>query len=238
MKEKVYLFWIGGAPEPNQSYSMTHAVSLSFWKPYQGLIDSNFEKCNVDLYLTDARNILLKNIDKTAHVYHKFCSWETVIELQSSISSILSKSCRNKKNLVISWFILWTFCMNYFQKPIWFGLRLGISRVRTGCTSREPDCTPFYKIVRYHKISKIGQFHLCSDIRKPRKIYWSDKVLPAGSWAWFGKSDGQTLTSLDPRRPRLWSSPTFVPGKSISTKFNTINRLTRIIELVNYALQY
>ena len=73
MKEKVYLFWIGGAPEPNQSYSMTHAVSLSFWKPYQGLIDSNFEKCNVDLYLTDAGNILLKNIDKTAHVYHKFC---------------------------------------------------------------------------------------------------------------------------------------------------------------------
>ena len=72
-------------------------VSLSFWKPYQGLIDSNFEKCNVDLYLTDARNILLKNIDKTAHVYHKFCSWGTVIELQSSISSILSKSCRNKK---------------------------------------------------------------------------------------------------------------------------------------------
>ena len=98
------------------------------------------------------------------------------------------------------------------------------------CMSRDSYCTKFYKILRYHKISKIGQFHLCSDIRKPRKIYWSDKVLPAGSWAWFGKSDGQTLTSLDPRRPRLWSSPTFVPGKSISTKFNTINRLTRIEE--------
>ena len=49
--------------------------------------------------------------------------------------------------------------------------KVGISRVRTGCTSRAPDCTPFYKIVRYHKIPKIGQFHSWSDIRKPRKIY-------------------------------------------------------------------
>ena len=65
--------------------------------------------------------------------------------------------------------------------------KAGISRVRTGCTSRESDCTPFYKIVRYHKIPKIGQFHSWSDIRKPRKIYRSDKALPAGSWAWLGK---------------------------------------------------
>ena len=49
--------------------------------------------------------------------------------------------------------------------------KVGISRVRTGCTSRELNCTSFYKIVRYHKIPKIGQFHSWSDIRKPRKIY-------------------------------------------------------------------
>ena len=38
----------------------------------QSMVDSNYDKVNVDLFLQDARNILLKNIEKTAHLYHKF----------------------------------------------------------------------------------------------------------------------------------------------------------------------
>ena len=40
--------------------------------PSQKLIDENFESCNVELFLTDARNILLANIEHTGHIYHKF----------------------------------------------------------------------------------------------------------------------------------------------------------------------
>ena len=38
----------------------------------QTMVDTGFDKVNVDLFLQDARNILLKHIDKTAHLYHKF----------------------------------------------------------------------------------------------------------------------------------------------------------------------
>jgi len=38
----------------------------------QTMVDTNFDAVNVDLFLQDARNILLKHIDKTAHLYHKF----------------------------------------------------------------------------------------------------------------------------------------------------------------------
>ena len=36
---------------------------------------------------------------------------------------------------------------------------------------------------------KIGKFHSWSYIRKPRKIYWSYKTLPTGSWGRLGKFD-------------------------------------------------
>ena len=36
------------------------------------MVDSNYVSVNVDVYLQDARNILLKHIEKTAHIYHKF----------------------------------------------------------------------------------------------------------------------------------------------------------------------
>ena len=49
--------------------------------------------------------------------------------------------------------------------------KVGIFTIRTGCMARDSNCTQFYKIVRYHKIPKTGQFHSWSDIRKPRKIY-------------------------------------------------------------------
>ena len=40
--------------------------------PKKAMVDSNYVSVNVDVYLQDARNILLKHIEKTAHIYHKF----------------------------------------------------------------------------------------------------------------------------------------------------------------------